>query len=145
MIDRSEIMRAVRSRDTKPEMIVRRLVYGLGYRYRLHRPDLPGKPDLTFLGRRKVVFVHGCFWHGHDCARGARVPKNNQEYWIAKIARNKAREARDYDRLREMGWSVLTIWECETKHLSLEVRLRAFLAPQLGPKQQEQTPATGQR
>ena len=81
----------------------------LGYRYRLHRPDLPGKPDLTFPSRRKVVFVHGCFWHGHDCARGAQVPKNDREYWIAKIARNKAREAKDYDRLRDMGWSVLTV------------------------------------
>ncbi len=145
MIDRSEIMRAVKSRDTKPEMIVRRLVHGLGYRYRLHRPDLPGKPDLTFPSRRKVVFVHGCFWHGHDCARGARVPKNNREYWIAKIARNKTREAKDCDRLREMGWSVFTIWECETKSAGLESRLRAFFEPNLATKHQEQAPSAGQR
>ena len=136
MIDRSEIMRAVKSRDTKPEMIVRRLVHGLGYRYRLHRPDLPGKPDLTFPGRRKVVFVHGCFWHGHDCARGARVPNNNRDYWIAKIARNKAREAEDCDRLRDMGWSILTVWECETKSAGLEPCLRAFLEQKSDTKHQ---------
>jgi DNA mismatch endonuclease (patch repair protein) len=142
--ERSLIMRAVKSRDTKPEMIVRRLVHGLGYRYRLHRPDLPGKPDLTFPSRRKIVFVHGCFWHGHDCARGARVPKNNRDYWIAKIARNKARETKDSDRLRDMGWSVLTVWECETKSAGLETRLRAFLEPELAPKPLEQAPSAGQ-
>jgi DNA mismatch endonuclease, patch repair protein len=131
VIDRSEIMRAVKSRDTKPEMIVRRLVHRLGYRYRLHRQDLPGKPDLTFPGRRKVVFMHGCFWHGHDCARGARVPKNNRDYWTAKIARNQARDANECERLRAMGWSVLTVWECEIKDLGLESRLRAFLEPEL--------------
>lgn len=131
MIDRSEIMRAVKSRDTNPEMIVRRLVHRLGYRYRLHRQDLPGKPDLTFPGRRKVVFMHGCFWHGHDCARGARVPKNNRDYWTAKIARNQARDANECERLRAMGWSVLTVWECEIKDLGLESRLRAFLEPEL--------------
>ncbi len=120
-------MRAVKSRDTKPELVVRRLAHGLGYRYRLHRADLPGKPDLTFPGRRKVVLVHGCFWHGHDCARGARVPKNNRDYWTAKIARNQARDAKDRSRLGEMGWSVLTVWECETKDPGLETRLRAFL------------------
>jgi DNA mismatch endonuclease (patch repair protein) len=131
VIDRSEIMRAVKSRDTKPEMIVRRLVHRLGYRYRLHRQDLPGTPDLTFPGRRKVVFMHGCFWHGHDCARGARVPKNNRDYWTAKIARNQARDANECERLRAMGWSVLTVWECEIKDLGLESRLRAFLEPEL--------------
>jgi DNA mismatch endonuclease, patch repair protein len=145
VINRSEIMRAVKSRDTKPEMIVRRLVHRLGHRYRLHRPDLPGKPDLTFPSCRKVVFVHGCFWSGHDCARGARVPKNNRDYWIAKIARNKAREAENFDRLRDMGWSVLTVWECETKGAGLEPRLRAFLGPELAPKHQEQTPSADQR
>jgi len=131
VIDRSEIMRAVKSRDTNPEMIVRRLVHRLGYRYRLHRQDLPGKPDLTFPGRRKVVFMHGCFWHGHDCARGARVPKNNRDYWTAKIARNQARDANECERLRAMGWSVLTVCECEIKDLGLESRLRAFLEPEL--------------
>ena len=138
-------MRAVKSRDTKPEMIVRRLVHGLGYRYRLHRPELPGKPDLTFPSRRKVVFMHGCFWHGHDCPRGARVPKNNRDYWIAKIARNKARDAKDCDRLREMGWSVLTVWECETKSEGLEPRLRTFLEPGLATEHQERAPSASQR
>lgn len=138
MINRSEIMRAVKSRDTKPEMVVRRLVHGLGYRYRLHRQDLPGKPDLIFPARRKVVFMHGCFWHGHDCARGARVPMNNRDYWNAKIARNKARDANNCDRLRDMGWSVLTIWECETKDTHLEPRLRAFLGPRSPPSTKNQ-------
>jgi DNA mismatch endonuclease (patch repair protein) len=124
---RSRIMRAVRSHDTNPEKIVRRLAHRMGYRFRLHRADLPGKPDLTFPRRRAVILVNGCFWHGHDCARGARIPKTNRDYWIAKIARNKAREAEDCDRLRDMGWSILTVWECETKGASLESRLRAFL------------------
>jgi DNA mismatch endonuclease, patch repair protein len=92
-----------------------------------------------------VILVNGCFWHGHDCARGARVPKNNRDYWIAKIARNKAREAKDCDRLRDMGWSVLTIWECETKSADLEPRLRAFLEPELATKHQEQAPSAGRR
>jgi DNA mismatch endonuclease, patch repair protein len=108
-------MRAVKGRDTKPEMLVRRLAFGMGYRYRLHRKDLPGKPDLVFAKRRKVVFVHGCFWHGHDCARGARLPKQNAEYWTKKIARNKERDATHLAALKEMGWSSLIIWECELK------------------------------
>ena len=126
-LDRARVMRAVKSRDTKPEMIVRRLVHRLGYRYRLHLPNLPGKPDLAFPGRRKIVFMHGCFWHGHDCARGARVPKDNRDYWTAKIARNRARDAKDRDRLRDMGWTIFTVWECETKDPSLASRLQAFL------------------
>lgn len=129
--DRSAIMRAVKSKDTTPEIVVRRLVYGMGYRYRLHRKDLPGKPDLAFAGKRKVIFVNGCFWHGHDCARGARWPTANADYWQAKIKRNAAR---DYDNLKALldaGWQVLTIWECETakkKHRVLEERLAAFLS-----------------
>src|ERR1700735_5319447 len=86
---RSSTMRAVKSKDTRPEMHVRRIVYALGYRYRLHRKDLPGKPDLAFIGRRKAIFVNGCFWHGHDCPRGSRAPKTNQAYWTAKISRNR--------------------------------------------------------
>lgn len=127
--DRSRIMRAVKGRDTSPEMIVRRLLHHLGYRYRLHRPDLPGKPDLAFPSRRKAIFVHGCFWHGHDCARGARAPKTNQDYWTAKIARNKARDADTIGRLRDLGWSALTVWECELKDRDvLADRLRSFLS-----------------
>lgn len=137
MIDRSAIMRAVKSRDTKPEMIIRRLLHGLGYRYRLHLPNLPGKPDLAFPGRRKIVFMHGCFWHGHDCARGARVPKDNRDYWTAKIGRNRARDAKDRDRLRDMGWAIFTVWECEIKDPRLESRLQAFLEAGFTLEEQE--------
>lgn len=120
-------MRAVKSRDTTPELIVRRLIYRLGYRYRLYRPDIPGKPDLTFLGRRKVIFVHGCFWHGHHCSRGARVPKHNRDYWTEKIARNRARDTALHAQLQAMGWGVLTVWECEVGDPDLAHRLRVFL------------------
>jgi DNA mismatch endonuclease (patch repair protein) len=127
-MDRSAIMRAVRSVDTKPEMTVRRLVYGLGYRFRLHLKALPGKPDLAFLGRRKVIFVNGCFWHGHQCTRGARMPKANAPYWRAKIAGNIARDARHLADLKAAGWRTLVIWECEIKNTErLAGRLRRFL------------------
>lgn len=112
---RSRIMRAVKACDTTPEMIVRRLVHSMGYRYRLHRKDLPGKPDLTFQSRRKVIFVHGCFWHGHDCKRGARVPKTNQDYWETKIAKNRERDKRHDGDLRREGWQVLVVWECQIR------------------------------
>ena len=126
--DRSKVMRAVKGRDTGLEMIVRRLAHGMGYRYRLHRKDLPGKPDLVFPARRKVILVHGCFWHQHDCPRGARSPKSNREYWLPKLRRNKERDAEHQARLREMGWDVLLIWECETKEKDkLAARLWAFL------------------
>ncbi len=108
-------MRAVKSRDTKPELAVRRLVHSMGYRYRLHRADLPGKPDLVFPARRKIVFVHGCWWHGHDCKRGAREPASNQDYWLPKMRRNRERDTENESRLREDGWDVLTIWECQIK------------------------------
>lgn len=122
-------MRAVKSRDTKPEMVVRRFANALGYRFRLHRTDLPGKPDLAFPARRKAVFVHGCFWHQHDCLRGARLPKANQDYWLPKLKRNVARDAENQARLREMGWNVLVIWECETKNVDhLVARLHSFLS-----------------
>lgn len=124
-------MRAVKSQDTTPEMVVRRLVHGLGFRYRLHRRDLPGKPDIVLPGRRKVVFVHGCFWHGHECKRGARPPKENADYWGPKIARNAERDNAHVTALQQAGWEVLTVWECETKvrdREALERRLLAFLA-----------------
>jgi len=121
-------MRAVKDRDTAPELIVRKLVHAMGYRFRLHRADLPGKPDLVFAGRRKVIFVHGCFWHGHDCARGARMPLRNRGYWEAKIARNKARDELTPELLRASGWKCLAIWECETKSTgALRRRLRRYL------------------
>ena len=127
--DRSRIMRAVRGTDTAPERKVRRLLYGRGYRYRLHRRDLPGKPDLVFLGRRKVIFVHGCFWHGHDCRRGDREPKSNVAYWRAKIARNRERDGEHLRALEGDGWSVLVVWECELKGDKLLERLMHFLGP----------------
>ncbi len=123
-------MRAVRSKDTTPEMIVRRLVHGLSYRYRLHRKDLPGTPDIVLGPRWKAIFVNGCFWHGHDCARGAREPKANADYWRAKIRRNVERDARSVAALRDSGWDVLTVWECQTKagdRDKLEQTLRTFL------------------
>ncbi len=125
---RSRTMRAVRSRDTGPEMVVRRLAHGMGYRYRLHRKDLPGAPDLAFPSRRKAVFVHGCFWHWHDCPRGDRMPKSNRDYWTRKLSRNRDRDAEHRVRLRSMGWDVLTIWECQIGDRdALRARLRTFL------------------
>jgi DNA mismatch endonuclease (patch repair protein) len=112
---RSRIMRAIKGQDTGPELIVRKLVWALGFRYRLHRTDLPGKPDLAFIGRRKVIFVHGCFWHGHDCPRGSRVPKTNSDYWRLKVARNKKRDADHLVALDNLGWKSQVIWECELK------------------------------
>ena len=126
--DRARVMRAVKGKDTKPEMIVRRLAHALGYRFRLHRKDLPGKPDLVFPGRRKVIFVHGCFWHGHECARASRQPKQNAEYWRNKIARNVERDADNLQALERLGWQTQVIWECEMKDRdALADRLRAFL------------------
>jgi DNA mismatch endonuclease (patch repair protein) len=125
---RSKIMRAVKSRDTGPELIVRRLVHRLGFRFRLHRKNLPGKPDLVFIGKRKVIFVHGCFWHGHDCARGARIPKANRAYWLTKIGGNKLRDQRSIAALNDMGWKSSIVWECETNRPEiLKIRLSSFL------------------
>ena len=125
---RSNIMRAVKSRDTTPEMKVRRLVHAMGKRYRLHRDDLPGKPDLTFTRLKKIIFVHGCFWHGHDCKRGARQPKDNAAYWKRKITSNKERDGKCRQALASMGWEVLVLWECELKDReSLQERLNEFL------------------
>lgn len=125
---RSEIMARVRSRDTRPELVVRKLAYGLGYRYRLHARELPGRPDLVFRPRRKVVFVHGCFWHGHPGCSLARVPKSRTAFWEAKFETNKARDARVGKALRAIGYSVLTIWECEVAdHAKVERKLKRFL------------------
>jgi cysteine synthase A len=123
------VMRRVKGRNTTPELTVRRALTRLGARYRLHRKDLPGSPDVVMPGRRLALFVHGCFWHGHDCARGARVPKQNRDYWQAKVARNRARDARAREALEALGWRVETIWECELKDAeALEARLRRLLA-----------------
>lgn len=126
--DRRKVMQAVRGRDTGPEMTVRRMAHDMGYRYRLHRKDLPGKPDLVFPARRKVIFVHGCFWHQHDCPRGARSPKSSRGYWIPKLNRNRERDTENVSRLESLGWQVLVIWECELKDRdAVADRLRAFL------------------
>ena len=125
---RSWIMRQVQSENTKPELLVRSLAHRLGYRFRLHRRELPGAPDLVFPSRRKVIFVHGCFWHGHPCRRGARLPKTNAEYWHNKITRNKERDKRHQRRLRQLGWSALVLWECQLRdQQKLSARLSHFL------------------
>jgi DNA mismatch endonuclease (patch repair protein) len=127
---RSAVMRAVKSRDTAPERAVRAAVCAAGYarRYRLGGAGLPGKPDLAFGALTKAVFVHGCFWHGHHCKRGARAPKDNASYWRAKIARNVARDAATLQALKRQGWRTLVIWECETRDPeALTRRLQRFL------------------
>jgi DNA mismatch endonuclease (patch repair protein) len=110
---RSRVMASIHSKDTKIELYVRSIVHRIGYRFRLYRKDLPGSPDLTFPARRKAMFVHGCFWHRHDCSTGRKVPASNEGYWIPKLARNKERDVRTQQELRELGWDVLVIWECE--------------------------------
>lgn len=131
---RSAVMRRVKGRNTSPELKVRKALTGLGVRYRLNRKDLPGSPDIVMAGRRLAIFVHGCFWHGHDCARGSRVPKANREYWTAKVARNVARDARTAADLAAAGWRVETIWECDLKDAAaLKARLERML---------QQTPLT---
>lgn len=113
--ERSRIMRAVRSKDTSPEIIVRKWLHANGYRYRLHSKNLPGKPDIVFPSRKKLIFVHGCFWHAHKCSRGDRQPKTNVTYWKTKIKRNAARDHEHVQELNNLGWEVLTVWECEIR------------------------------
>ena len=127
---RSAVMRAVKSSDTAPERAVRAAVCALGYgrRYRIGGAALLGKPDLVFGGMRKAIFVHGCFWHGHDCKRGARAPKDNATYWRNKIARNHERDVRVQKALKAEGWKTLTVWECETRDAAkLSAKLARFL------------------
>lgn len=116
---RGWLMSRVRSKDTTPELAVRRLVFGMGYRYRLHDKRLPGKPDLVFSGRRKVIFVNGCFWHGHDGCRYAKLPKSRVDFWQAKIERNRDRDLKNIASLEADGWKVLTVWQCELKNIDL--------------------------
>ena len=126
---RRRIMASVGTRNTGPEMAVRRVLHSLGYRFRLHQKDLPGRPDIVFRSRRKVVFVHGCFWHGHGCAKG-RLPKSRTDYWGPKIETNRARDERVIEYLDRLGWRSLTIWQCETYDLvSLGRELHDFLGP----------------
>ena len=126
---RSAVMAWVKGRDTGPERAVRRILWRLGARYRLDRRDLPGRPDIVMPGRKLAIFVHGCFWHGHDCTRGARVPKANRAYWTGKIARNRARDVDTLARLEALGWRVELVWECDLKDLAaLAQRLTKLLA-----------------
>ena len=122
-------MRAVRSKETGAELRVRRALRETGETgYRLHRTNLPGTPDVAFIGRRKAIFVHGCFWHGHDCKRGSRTPETNRDYWAAKIARNAQRDRDSIATLEALGWGVLVIWECELReHKALNGQLSGFL------------------
>lgn len=124
---RRKIMQAVKTAGTGPELVVRRALFALGYRYRLHDKRLPGRPDIVFHGRRKAIFVHGCFWHGHGCAKG-RLPKSRLDYWEPKIAANRNRDARNVADLHALGWDVLTVWQCETLDLgALSERLTNFM------------------
>ena len=122
---RSDVMRRVKGRDTSPELAVRRILREAGIGYRLGGAGLPGRPDVVMKGRRTALFVHGCFWHGHDCPRGARQPKANAAYWIAKIGRNRARDVAARTALEADGWRVLTVWECEMKAPDFAARLVA--------------------
>ena len=122
---RSAVMRRVKGRDTSPELALRRILREAGMGYRLGGAGLPGRPDVVMKGRRVALFVHGCFWHGHDCPRGARQPKSNAAYWIAKIARNRARDVSARTALEADGWRVVTVWECEMKAADFATRLVA--------------------
>ncbi|ACL61787.1 very short patch repair endonuclease [Methylobacterium nodulans] len=127
---RSRLMAAVKGKNTTPELKVRKLAHSLGFRFRLHRRDLPGMPDLVFPTRRKVVFVHGCFWHRHPGCRKASTPSSHGDFWQAKFSRNVDRDARNERQLRDAGWDVLVIWECETRDAAaVAERLTAFLGP----------------
>ncbi|MER9723703.1 MULTISPECIES: very short patch repair endonuclease [unclassified Mesorhizobium] len=126
--ERSARMSLIRSTNTKPELRVRQLLYQLGYRYRLHRQDIPGRPDIVFPGRRKVVFVHGCFWHNHEGCKVGHLPHSRQDYWSAKFSRNKERDAANLEAATSQGWRALVVWECEVGNLdTLAVQLIAFL------------------
>jgi DNA mismatch endonuclease (patch repair protein) len=126
--ERSVVMSRVRSKDSKPEMVVRSLVHRMGFRFRLHSNRLQGCPDLVFSGRRKIIFVHGCFWHGHHCRAGRNRPTSRKDYWDAKLERNVERDRLNLAQLRREGWSVLAVWECQTRERDrLARRLKAFL------------------
>lgn len=128
--ERSERMSRVRGKNTRPEMIVRRLVHAMGYRYRLHRRDIPGTPDLAFPSRKKVIFMHGCFWHRHPdpTCKLARMPKSRLDFWGPKLRENRKRDENNLRRLENLGWQILVVWECEIRHKEqLENRLLEFL------------------
>ena len=125
--DRSALMRRIRSKDTQPEIVVRGILHRLGYRFRLHRTDLPGHPDIVLPRHRKIVLVQGCFWHGHTCRLASR-PKSNTSYWLPKIERNRARDVRNREALAALGWQVLELWECDIRRgAGLKATLRTFM------------------
>lgn len=124
---RSWLMSRIRGKDTVPELRVRKLLHGMGYRFRLHQADLPGKPDIVFRSRKKIILVHGCYWHGHSCRRGQAASKTNVGFWQAKIQRNMKRDRRTAARLRKLGWSVAVVWECQTQDDARLRRLVRFL------------------
>ncbi|TVZ41176.1 T/G mismatch-specific endonuclease [Alteromonadaceae bacterium 2753L.S.0a.02] len=127
---RSERMGRIKHKDTKPEMKVRKLVHGMGYRYRLHKVNLPGKPDLVFSSRKKIIFVHGCFWHRHPdpCCKLARLPKSKIDFWLPKLEGNRKRDEENLRRLNASGWDVLVVWECEIKDKErLKAHIKEFL------------------
>lgn len=129
---RSENMRRIKSKGMKPELLVRSLVHKMGHRFRLHRKDLPGKPDLVFGPKRKAIFVHGCFWHGHEdpSCPDRRTPKSNLEYWLPKLSRNKQRDKEHLLNLKTAGWEPMVIWECEMRRPeTIKKKIRAFLKP----------------
>lgn len=127
-LERSARMKLIKAKNTKPEMIVRKLIFGLGYRYRLHRIDLPGCPDLIFSSRRKIIFVHGCFWHRHAGCALARLPKSKLDFWLPKLSSNAARDVKNIAALQRMGWEVMIIWECELRDTAaLLDKIRGFL------------------
>jgi len=133
---RSERMSRIRSKDSKPELIVRRLVHAMGFRYRLHRKDVPGKPDLVFGSRKKVIFVHGCFWHRHDdsSCKLARLPKSRLDFWLPKLERNAERDAENNARLEALGWDEMVVWECEVRKSNLPQlgdRIRKYLCDEV--------------
>jgi DNA mismatch endonuclease, patch repair protein len=127
---RRRVMAAIRGRDTGPEIAVRRMLHAMGYRYRVHRRDLPGHPDVTFPSRRKIVFVHGCFWHQHSGCKAAKVPRTRTQYWGPKLAKNMERDRRNLEALTNSGWAVTIVWECELAHPGdVAARLANFLGP----------------
>ena len=122
-------MQSVKTKNTAPEVEVRKHLFALGYRFRLHRKDLPGSPDIVLPGRKKVVFIHGCYWHGHNCSKG-RLAKSNTDYWGSKIEVNKERDKKNISAIRELGWNAEVVWQCELKDMdAVLTRLGIFLGP----------------
>jgi DNA mismatch endonuclease (patch repair protein) len=132
---RSDVMSRIRAKNTRPEIAVRKILHRMGLRFRIHKSDLPGKPDICLPKHKAVIFVHGCFWHGHSGCSNARLPKSNRAYWIPKIKRNAERDKIHKTALRKAGWKVITVWECELKNMHrLDKRLRGFFNKPLGSR-----------